>query len=378
MADLGPTSDYLIAQWEVRTMTARLDHLSDDLLRRAARHQLAEAAVTATYALSPGSATAALAALGFATVGPTGLIAQAVALRATAAALISAQQLMLAADDAVAAGLPLAESVAGAAIQALDAGAPGRALLGTYAGTEGVPSLALTGTVRGETGPHRLSDLLLRLDTVNRMPDGTIQIQAITGADGRRRFVVYLPGTDAFDRGAVRSWPANASIRLGAPTTYEAGIVEAMTAAGVGPRDPVLLVGHSQGGMVAAEMARHRGPFTISQVVTAGSPIGDRPPPPTTGLIALEHTGDPVPGLDGTPGRSTPGARGSAPQTTLRFGDGLTTPLAAHGLGHYVAGARTAEESTDPSVRRAVAGVREFLGGRSDETTTWVISRAAA
>ncbi len=62
----------------------------------------------------------------------------------------------------------------------------------------------------------------------------------------------------------------------------------------------------------------------------------------------------------------------------LHGGDRLTTPLAAHGLGHYVAGARTAEESTDPSVRRAVAGVREFLGGRSDETTTWVISRAAA
>ena len=73
-----------------------------------------------------------------------------------------------------------------------------------------------------------------------------------------------------------------------------------MRDAGIGSDEPVLLVGHSQGGIEAAWIASHSSEFSVTQVVTAGSPIavlGDYPA--GTQVLSLEHHGDVVPLLDG-------------------------------------------------------------------------------
>ena len=71
-----------------------------------------------------------------------------------------------------------------------------------------------------------------------------------------------------------------------------------------GATAPVMLVGHSLGGIAAAGLAsspvftaRHQ----VTHVVTLGAPVGRMPVPPDTQVLSLEHTRDAVPRLDGQP-----------------------------------------------------------------------------
>lgn len=71
--------------------------------------------------------------------------------------------------------------------------------------------------------------------------------------------------------------------------------------------EPILLSGHSLGGMLAAGLAADpafRHGRNVTGVVTAGSPIGRMPVPASVGVVALEHRGDFVPRLDGVAGRT--------------------------------------------------------------------------
>src|SRR5439155_1315285 len=119
--------------------------------------------------------------------------------------------------------------------------------------------------------------------------------------------------------------------------------------------DPVLLVGHSLGGMEAAALAtRHTG-FAITDVVTAGSPtaqVGGFPD--GVRVLSLEHRGDVVPLLDGADNPDT------VEQTTVSFDDGAdSTIVGAHGYDHYVAGAAAVDRSADPSITEHLAGLRD-------------------
>src|SRR5436190_30255 len=84
--------------------------------------------------------------------------------------------------------------------------------------------------------------------------------------------------------------------RAGRPTGYAEGVRSALAAAGAGAGEPVLLVGHSLGGMVAAELARDP-QLTVAGVVTAGSPVGATPE--GIPVLSLENRGDVVPLLSG-------------------------------------------------------------------------------
>jgi len=351
----------------------QIEALGAELIARAARLGLLGAALAPTAVLSPGTAAAAELAIAAGAAGPVGLATVGASLGGTATTIRQVITTLGNVDEELGFVLRAAETSIGATVRSWHGplARAGRATIAEYAGTEGPAAVAAIEPGTATAAPRRLSDLLARLTGVAAQADGTIGIEALAGKDGVRRYVVYLPGTDSADRSAVRSWPTNASIRLGHPTTYQAGVMAAMTAAGIGPGDPVLLVGHSQGGMVAAEIARSPGPFTISEIVTAGSPIGDRMPPEGTGLIALEHTGDLVPTLDGDTGHDTENQR------RLTFSDGLGGPVGNHRLAHYVRGAQAAETSLDPSVVRVLAGLDPFLTGTADsETSTWLISRA--
>ena len=218
----------------------------------------------------------------------------------------------------------------------------------------------------GRTPPHDLAGLMRHLDATNDLstpdhPDaqGTIEIQTLRAANGTVRHVVYLPGTDRFAAvpwrpdADVRDLPADLHVIAGDHATYAAGIERAMREAGIGPRDPVLLVGHSLGGMEAASLLAHGSGFDVTHVVTAGSPVGTEPGyPPGTHVLSLENRGDVVPLLDGRDNAD------SVQQVTVRFDDHETSVVANHDLRHYVRGARAAAASTDPSVREQLASLR--------------------
>jgi hypothetical protein len=113
---------------------------------------------------------------------------------------------------------------------------------------------------------------------------------------------------------------------------------------------PVMLVGHSLGGIAAAGLASSP-QFTrahhVTHVVTMGSPVGRMPVPAETQVLSLEHTQDAVPRLDGQPNPDR-----STWVTVSRDldGAGLDRASQAHDTRLYVDTAAATDHSTDPSV----------------------------
>jgi hypothetical protein len=225
----------------------------------------------------------------------------------------------------------------------------------------------------GQRRPADLTELVDHLREVAALspepdsPDnGTIAIQTI-GDEGGVRHVVYLPGTDDMrtlpwtQDQDVRDFGTNLRLVGGLDDGYRRGILDAMHAAGIGAHDPVLLVGHSQGGMEAASILGHGSDFHVTNVVTAGSPTAQvHGFPDGSHVLSLEHRGDVVPLLDGEPNPDT------VEQTTVTFSDG---PLGDvdhnHGYPAYLDGAAATDASDDPSVREQLQSLRDhgFLVG---------------
>jgi hypothetical protein len=114
--------------------------------------------------------------------------------------------------------------------------------------------------------------------------------------------------------------------------------------------EPLMLVGHSLGGIAAAGLAsspRFTQAHPVTQVVTMGSPVGRMPVPVGTEVLSLEHAQDAVPRLDGqrNPDRATW-------VTVSRDLDGadVHTASRAHDTRLYVETAAVVDRSSDPSV----------------------------
>ncbi len=254
-------------------------------------------------------------------------------------------------------------------------GSPGRPLVTAYAP-------AGTGSAR----PSTVRDLLEHLHEVASLstgPDspanGTIEVQTITDADGTVRHVLYLPGTDDFnppwDQDAdVRDLESDLDAMSGRPDAYLQGVLQALEVAGVGADEPLMVVGHSLGGMEAVSMLAGQHGYQVTDVVTAGSPTAQVDGFPSgSHVLSLEQEGDIVPQLDGAPNPD------SVEQTTVTFdarpGGGIT---GHHSYGAYEDGAGLVDASTDPSVVEAVQSLHDhgYLGqGGSVSSQLFQITR---
>ncbi|HEV8556458.1 MAG TPA: hypothetical protein VGR06_08695 [Actinophytocola sp.] len=204
-----------------------------------------------------------------------------------------------------------------------------------------------------------------------------LDIRKITGPDGRVAYIVDIPGTrpegplqgptNANDMGV------NVDSLAGHETVLEKGITQALRNAGV-PRDaPVLLVGHSQGGMIAAQAAQHytrSGEFNVTHVITAGSPIGRMPIPDKVQVLSLENSGDIVPHLDAADNPN------SHNRTTVQFDSQTGTIVGNHGVkGNYTDAAHRLDASQDASVRHFRESLGAFTGGSKVETLQYKVER---
>jgi hypothetical protein len=173
----------------------------------------------------------------------------------------------------------------------------------------------------------------------------------------------------------VRDLGTNLDLVAGEVDDYQQGILEAMAEAGIGADEPVLVVGHSQGGMEAVAIAAGDSGFNVTDVVTAGSPTAQVGGYPTgVNVLSIEQHGDVVPLLDGEPNPP------SVEQTTVVVdadpGPGI---VAHHGYDVYVAGGAAVDSSTDPSVLSSVGSLHEhgFLGSGGQVTSqVFQITRA--
>ena len=240
------------------------------------------------------------------------------------------------------------------------------------------------GPVDDALGPPRTLGDLVRGLAVRASDDdggGAVDVrflQRVGSAD--RRVVVDIAGTTIWNTDPWRRSPqatdmgTNLRSLANRPSVMSRGVITALAAAGVRPDEPILLVGHSQGGMVAAQVATEltrSGEFHVAGLVTAGSPIGSAPVPSSVPVLSLENADDPVPHLDGT---DNPG---TAQWLTVHGRAGGPTVLDQHSLRAYQAIATDADASSDPALaawRQEQAG---FFEADSVRTEVFQIRRGS-
>jgi hypothetical protein len=224
--------------------------------------------------------------------------------------------------------------------------------------------------------PRGVADLLTALDFRNRAsgPDSDqIDVRVITHADGTRAYIVDIPGTqdwslpDGSVNPATNDLGTNVRVLGGDVTSRERAIAEALHRAGASSTDPVMLVGHSQGGMVAAQAAHDAGTpafgYDVRTIVTAGSPIARAGVPASVQVLALENRHDIVPHLDGRGNDDAPNV------TTVTFDQQNGTVATNHSIsGGYSPAAAAVDRSDDPSIAAYRASAAPFLAETGDGT----------
>lgn len=143
--------------------------------------------------------------------------------------------------------------------RASGAGGGGTGAAGTTAGPSGDSSHAPESTRQLWDNIHRFQD---------KEHSSGYHVQKVVGADGTIRYIVYITGTEMSLDG--QSWPANLDAIDGQP---DSKMVKALQNLIKPPDAEVMLVGYSQGGMDAQNIAHQKNLFNVKQVVTFGSPV---------------------------------------------------------------------------------------------------------
>jgi pimeloyl-ACP methyl ester carboxylesterase len=246
-------------------------------------------------------------------------------------------------------------------------------------------NLALLGVPSASTGLARLhsSDSAMpagslaqhsaRLHQSYFGPTGGIRVEVYPQLSGTgRQFVVYVPGTQSaalagrmpLDMGSNLKAMASPGI-----AASERAVLSALGQLGAGRNDSVLLVGHSQGALIASNIAATRQPFRVSGLISIGGPIAHHgyqtlhpASHPNSAVsisrlhsiptIAIEHTNDPVPALSG---RANPLTEN---MVTVQREIPAQNLVAAHSMSGYRQTSALADIAADPGLAR----VRGMIG----------------
>ncbi len=189
--------------------------------------------------------------------------------------------------------------------------------------------------------------------------EAQVSVQRLDHADGTRSWVVAVPGTEKWNLGGANPLDALTDVELVGtmPDDATAFVVRAMTQAGIQPGEPVLIAGHSAGGMVAGRIASDpvlAGHFDVAAIVTAGSATAGYDIPPTTAALHLEHA------QDARAGSARPAEPRRAPPDDRRAGPAAEPGAASTGACRRGRRARDRPLRAD---RGAAAGRRPVGGG---------------
>lgn len=259
-------------------------------------------------------------------------------------------------------------------------------LAGLMTGPAGTAAVTPVAAPVPQPAPHGLADVMQLVATsygsaAPGTEPGTVTIQRLDRPDGTRSWVVAVPGTQTMAMSGTVPTDMGTNLRLeaGLADTMTAGVLAAMRQAGIPAGQPVTLVGHSQGGMVAMNVASRAGKeFTVGAVVTAGSPDVPAQLPSTVPVIRMEHVEDGTARLDGAPTRVTPQVTAIA-RELAEDGEGTPDWGSAHGIKNYVETGRRVDEAAAeaPGSIPGVDALEGVLGGPGTVATTsqYVIRR---
>jgi len=215
--------------------------------------------------------------------------------------------------------------------------------------------------------PSGVGDIIGNLQYRNAQASASrdiIEVETVIQPDGSRAFIVNIPGTKDMsldpDNPNINDMITNLAVLAEQTTEREEAIAAALADAEASPDDPVMLVGHSQGGMIAAQAAADSADgtfgYNVTHVVTAGSPIALADVPPDVQVLSLENSHDVVPHLDGADNEDQPNL------TTVGFDHQAGSVGDNHALeGGYSEAARAVDQSDDPSLTHFTDSASAFL-----------------
>jgi hypothetical protein len=227
----------------------------------------------------------------------------------------------------------------------------------------------------GGQPPSSIARVLSEIGDLESQPEASVTVQRVVGHDGVARYVVALSGMrhivstpDPEDLvGAVGAVVA-------ARTNYTTCVREALDASLVPVGAQVLLVGHSQGGIVAMDLAGDPGfngaRVRVVQVVATGSPISSKSVAPgsRTRILSIENANDIVTHLDAVdPPDDTPDQQ-SVDCVVYRFAADEHDVIANHDVRLYSRQAEVLSDSPNPLMIGVRARLRPFFEGSATTT----------
>lgn len=247
----------------------------------------------------------------------------------------------------------------------------------------GSTPLSTDGPVGGHPQLRRPTSLdeILRSTTDAYSTPSTVRVTTVRQPDGSVVHIVNTPGTETWTPlGGSNPSDLTGNLRgvAGESTAAMQAVQSAMEAAGIRQGEPVLLVGHSQGGIINTALLTDpafTSRYTITHAVTYGSPVDTFDLPPSVQQLNLEHASDVIPHLDLNdtlfPNRPNPDQilHGNGPNATrvvLPNPGSALDPLGNHSHANY---ADSVAASNDPRLRAYAQALRGFYAAQGATVT---------
>jgi hypothetical protein len=208
--------------------------------------------------------------------------------------------------------------------------------------------------------------------------DGTgdfadIRIVDRVDANGNHSWIVQIPSTQNWSP-TPGDAPNDLTSDLAAEAQHQTillqAVKDAMAKADISSTDPVMLSGFSLGGITAGLMASDpwvNSHYNVTNVVTAGSSIGNFDIPSTVDVLSFEHEGDLVAATDGTPNPAT-----SNQVTVFDEPPGTGEP---HNALKYSQTAGDFQDSTDPNAQYFTDSTEQFFSGGTATVSDYQATR---
>ena len=242
-------------------------------------------------------------------------------------------------------------------------------------------------------GPVKMAEIVKDVGSLSNGRSGKpgqFAIEKVMTSSGVS-WIVEIPGTQTMDLGRGSN-PLDMYGNLMAvgqmPTQVGLAVTQAMTEAGAQPDEPVMLAGHSQGGIVASALANDSAftsRFAVKSVVTFGSPISEIPVPDNVVTLSLQHDEDPIPTLSRAPNPGGPNhitVNRSLADSSVASEKSLTEgiqswkkPLGPHGINSYERTATMVDNSNDPSIQAWREITTPFFNGQTSTRTVYTMKR---
>ena len=182
--------------------------------------------------------------------------------------------------------------------------------------------------------PPNLLQVAARLRLLSNSGQPVVRIEQYHFGE-HSRFIVYIPGTQNLSLKTTSNpfdMRSNLLLLAGGRSAASRATELAMRRAGIAAQDEVMLVGHSQGGLIALDLAKRSAsglvPYRVEHVVTFGTPAGLNQASTLPNVVSFENRADAVPKLEL---RENPSEKN---WLTLE-GTVLKSPIDAHRMESY-------------------------------------------